>query len=188
MPASMAAIKGSVAICRSGSGVDVVECGLELGEGALDGEGDRLVHFLRDLRDELIGLGWAEHTALDQGRAKARHGIAAQGGLVLFALAEHRDRLVLRIVQRHAGRSDDVAVCRKPVDLRFDQRRAGTGTSALDRGADGGIYGQWIGAIDGNARHRVGLGLDGERLAVRGVGVKAKAYSMPGVTVDGTDP
>src|SRR6266851_36502 len=32
-------------VCRSGSGVDVVECGLGLGEGTLDGEIDRRVHF-----------------------------------------------------------------------------------------------------------------------------------------------
>ncbi len=74
-------------------------------------------------------------------------------------------------MERHAGRSDDVAVCGQPVDLRFDQRRAGTGARSLDRRADGGMHGQWIGAIDRDARHRVGLGFDGERLAVRGIGV-----------------
>ncbi len=109
--------------------------------------------------------------ALDQGGAKARHGVAAQRRLVLLALAEHGDRLVLRIVQRHAGRGDDVAVCGKPVDLRFDQRRAGPGARALDRRADGGVHGQWIGPIDRDARHRVRFGFDGERLAVRGVRV-----------------
>ena len=108
---------------------------------------------------------------LIRARAKAWHRVAAQRRLVLLALAEHRDRLVLRIMERHAGRSDDVAVCREPVDLRFDQRRAGTGARALDRRADGGVHGQRIAPIDRNARHRVRLRFDGERLAVRGVGV-----------------
>ena len=121
--------------------------------------------------DKLVGPGGAQHAALDQGSAKAWHRVATQRRFVLLALAEHRDRLVLRIMQRHAGRGDDVAVCGKPVDLRFDQRRAGTGARALDRRADGGVHGQRIAPIDRDARHGVGFGLDGERLAVRGVGV-----------------
>src|SRR6516165_5831503 len=105
MPASMAAMKGSCAMCVApASGVDVLESGLELGEGTLDGERHGRVHFLRDLRGDLVGLRRAHYATLDQDAAKARHGIAPQRRLVLLALTEHRDRLVLRVVQGHAGR------------------------------------------------------------------------------------
>src|SRR5271167_539915 len=99
MPASIAAIKGSVAMCCSVSGADVFECGLEFGKGTLDGEGDRRLHFLRDLSSQLVRFSGVQQTRRDQDTAKTRHGVAAQGRLVLLALAEHRDRLVLRIVQ-----------------------------------------------------------------------------------------
>jgi len=63
------------------------------------------------LRAKLVGLRGAQYTSLDKGGAKAWDWVAAQSHLVLLALAEDGDRLVLWVVQRHAGRSDDVAVC-----------------------------------------------------------------------------
>src|ERR1019366_9993425 len=132
MPASIAAIKGSCAMDYSGLRVDVVECGLERGEGTVDGECNGCVHFLRHLRREFVGLRAAQDAALDQGAAKAWNRVAPQRCRVLLGLTENRDRFVLRVVQRHTGRSDDVAVRRKAVDLRLDQRWAAAGPRALD--------------------------------------------------------
>src|SRR5580692_4520607 len=112
MPASIAAMKGSCAMDYSGLGVDVVERGLELGERTFDGKADGSFHFLGHLGSQLVGFGAAEHAAFDQRRTKARHRVATQRRLVLLALAEYRDRLVLRVVQWHAGRCDGVAVRR----------------------------------------------------------------------------
>src|SRR5579863_5526683 len=112
MPASTAAMKGSCAMDYSELGVDVVERGLELGERTFDGKVDRALHFRGHLCGQLVGFGAAEHAALHQRGAIARHRVAAQRRLVLLALAEHRDRLVLGVVQRYAGWSDDVAVRR----------------------------------------------------------------------------
>ena len=81
---------------------------------------------------DLVGALGAERPLLDQAHAEPGHGIAAQRGLVLLAVAEHGDRLVLGVVQRHPGRRDQVAVGRQPVDLGLDQRRALAGAGAGD--------------------------------------------------------
>ena len=126
---------------------------------------------LADLSGELVGFRAAQHATLDQGTSEARHRVATQRGLVLRAVAEDCDRFVLRIVQRHARRRDDVAVGRKAVDLRLDQGGTGARASAFDGRTDGGIHGERIGSIDRDAGHRERLGLGGQGLAVRRIRV-----------------
>ena len=118
-----------------------------------------------------VGLLGAQRAVLDQPHAEARHRVAAQRRVVLLAVAEHRDRLVLLVVQRHARRSDQVAVSAQAVDLRLDQCRTVAGASTVDGGLDDLVDGDRIGAVDRDAGHRVRLGLDRQRLAGRGVGV-----------------
>ena len=61
-----------------------------------------------------------------------RHRVAALCGLVLLDVAEDVNRLVLGVVQGHAGRRDDVAVGAEAEDERLHERRPLTGARAVD--------------------------------------------------------
>src|SRR5262245_50799977 len=169
IPASIAAMKGMFAMGCSGLGVDVVERGLELGERALDAERHGRVHFLRHLHSELVRFRGAQYAALHQDTAKTRHWIAAQRRFVFLALAEHSDRLVLGIMERHSWRGDDVAVRRETIDLRLDQRWSFAGACPLHRLTHRHIHSERVGTVDRHPRHRERFGVRCERRAVRGV-------------------
>src|SRR6202021_2870028 len=97
--------------------VVVLECGLKFRKWTVECEGHRGLHLVRNPRRQVLRYGRAERAVLNQHAAEARHRIAAQRGLVLFAFAEYRNGLVLGIMQRHAGRGDDVAGWGPAVDL-----------------------------------------------------------------------
>src|SRR6478735_10621610 len=91
--------------------VAVFECRLDLREGTLEREGHGLLHLTRDPRRQPVRLGGRECAVLYEDAAEARHRIATKCRLVLFTLAEHGNGLVLRVMQRHTRRRDDVPVC-----------------------------------------------------------------------------
>src|SRR5262245_6964862 len=100
----------SRAMSRLLLGVDVVDGPLGRREGAVEPELDGLVDLLPRGLGDLVGLLGGQRALGDEPRAEARNRVAALRGLVLLDVAEDRDRLVLRVVERDAGRGDDVPV------------------------------------------------------------------------------
>src|ERR671916_3176503 len=110
MASLIAPMYGISRAMSSSLGVDVLRRLFGLRIRTVEREVDRPLHLLADLLGDPVGLFRGQRALLDQPRAEARHRVAAQRGLVLLAGPELLDRLVLRIVQRHPGRRDDVAV------------------------------------------------------------------------------
>jgi len=65
----------------------------------------------------LIGLLRRQHAGGNQPGTHPQQRVGPPCRLVFVGRPEHRDRLVLGEMQRHAGRGDDVAVRAEPVDL-----------------------------------------------------------------------
>ena len=141
--------------------------GIRTGQGELDGRahlrGHRSGHRGRRARVEQAGPG--------QPVTHPQQRVGAPGRLVLLRGPEHRDRLVLGKVQRHAGRGDDVAVRAQPVDLRLHQRGTGSRAGPGDRRPHRLVDRHRVPAVDRDPGHRERPGLDRQRLARRGVRV-----------------
>src|SRR6185312_17042593 len=123
---SIAAMYGSSCAIERAllSGVDVLDSVRGRREGAGEREIDRLLHLPLGRLGDLVRLLGAQRPVLDEPPAEARDGVAALCRLVLLGVAEHGDRLVLGVVERHAGRRDQVAVRAQAVDERLDERRS----------------------------------------------------------------
>jgi hypothetical protein len=141
--------------------------GIGTGQGEVDGRahlrGHQSGHRVRRVR--------VEHAGRDQPVAHSQQRVGAPGRLVLLRRAEHRDRLVLGKVQRHAGRGNDVAVRAEPVDLRLHQCRAVARAGTGDRRSHRAVHENRVPAVDRDAGHRERPGLDRQRFARRGVRV-----------------
>ena len=90
---------------------------------------------------------------------------------------------MLGVVQRHAGRRDQVAVRAEPVDERLDERRPLARAGALDRRADRLVDRERIAAVHRDAGHAERLRLHCERLARGGVRVLLVAARVHVVVV-----
>jgi len=141
--------------------------GIRTGQRELHGRGHlrghRSGHRVRRLRVQDPGG--------HQSRPHPRQRIGLPGRLVLIDGPEHRDRLVLGKVQRHAGRGDDVAVRAEPVDLRLHQRRATARAGQAHGRGNRGVHEHRVPAVDGDPRHGERPGLHRQRLPGSGVRV-----------------
>jgi hypothetical protein len=141
--------------------------GIGTGQGEIDGR----AHLVADRGRHRVGRVRVERAGGDQPVAHPQQRIRAPGRLVLLRRPEHRDRLVLGKVQRHAGRGDDVAVRAQPVHLRLHQRGTGSGAGPGDRRSHRLVDRHRVPAVDRDPRHRERPGLDRQRFARRGVRV-----------------
>jgi len=145
----------------------LIRRGIRTGQGEVDGR----AHLLPDRGRHRVRCACVERAGRDHPVAHPRQRVRAPGRLVLLRRPEHRDRLVLGKVQRHAGRGDDVAVRAQPVELRLHQRRTGSRAGPGHRRAHRRVDRHRVPAVDRDPRHRERLGLDRQRFARRGVRV-----------------